>query len=634
MTRSLSVKRKALTQLAALAVLIPLSLWAAKPLLQDLDWGEVGVAFSLISPLAWIGAALATLASFAALGRYDVTVHRYLQTGVPDREAQISGACAVALSQFLGLAVVTGTIARWQSSDRMTATQAGSVTALVSVSFMWAWLALLGLSGLVFPSVLPLPTYVFVATLASASLFALYAVLRRRFDVAGHTLRLPSLRALRTMGVFAALDISCAAFAFWLLLPAEAGLSFMQLLPIYVVGLGVALMSNTPGGVGPFEVTLLWALHSIDVNAVLAGVIAFRTMYYAIPAVLAAAYLLWRPRETDQPTCEPTRDDPIDLLNLHPEAGIIRQQGQLLRHPNGQTALCALQSTTQISAALHILPRTAAQVLAPLEDYARKHATDPIAYKLPARGAVAARRKGWTVTRIARDAVLNPQTASTHGRKCAGLRRKLRKAEEAEILCKELGPAAAPWEDMADIDFMWTEAQGGARGFSMGRFSPDYIADQRLFVANHKGRAVAFVTFHHSRTGWALDLVRQAPDAPDGVMHALIWTAVNSARTEGVSHLSLASTPCKSAPFYRALIAAKLMRPTEGDGLAQFKGSFAPRWTPLYAAAPRRDQLLLGLWDIWQEVQNPLPLTSAKGPAPSPRFAQHVPQDNENKRAS
>ena len=74
-------------------------------------------------------------------------MHRILNTRVSARAAQASGAAAVALSQTLGFGLIVGTLARWRGLHRLDLAVASKVTALVSISFLGAWLTLFALSG-------------------------------------------------------------------------------------------------------------------------------------------------------------------------------------------------------------------------------------------------------------------------------------------------------------------------------------------------------------------------------------------------------------------------------------------------------------------------------------------------------
>lgn len=125
--------------------------------MASFDWSQIKLAWRAISFEQWAASLLAVSISFAALGRYDVIVHRVLNTGVAPRAAHASGAGPVALSQTLGFGLIVGTIARWRGMNSLSLVSESAVTALVSISFLGSWLFLFGVAGLVSPRSLPLP---------------------------------------------------------------------------------------------------------------------------------------------------------------------------------------------------------------------------------------------------------------------------------------------------------------------------------------------------------------------------------------------------------------------------------------------------------------------------------------------
>ena len=88
--------------------------------LQGLDIAAVLQALGRIGPMSWLAAGAATCASFWAVGRHDDTAHRHLGTGVPAGQARRAGFCGIALSQLLGLGVVTGALVRWRMLPSLT----------------------------------------------------------------------------------------------------------------------------------------------------------------------------------------------------------------------------------------------------------------------------------------------------------------------------------------------------------------------------------------------------------------------------------------------------------------------------------------------------------------------------------
>ncbi len=229
----------------------------------------------------------------------------------------------------------------------------------------------------------------------------------------------------------------------------------------------------------------------------------------------------------------------------------------------------------------------------------------PLVYKCTARSAVGARAAGWRVLRTADEAVIDPTRFTLTAPCCRQLRRKLRRAAGAGVTVQHA--SHLPLQQMALIDAKWCAARGGARGLTMGRFCPAYLSHQRVYLAYCEDRLMGFASFHTSTHELCLDLMRAAPDAPDGTMHALIHAAIADAAAEGRRRLSLAALPARPAaagPVETRLRRA-IARASGGPGLARFKLCFAPRLEPLYAAAPSAPSLALGLADLALAVRRP-----------------------------
>ena len=146
----------------------------------------------------------------------------------------------------------------------------------------------------------------------------------------------------------------------------------------------------------------------------------------------------------------------------------------------------------------------------------------------------------------------------------------------------------------------------------MGRYCPNYMADQWVAVATINGRVVAFVTAHVARDEWCLDLMRHTNDTPDGTMHALVHAAIEAARTQGAKRFCLAATPACPDPgsaFWR-WAAMQFVRAAGGAGLRQFKSNFGPLWRPRYAASTTPYGLAIGLVDIVRAIHLPGPVTT------------------------
>lgn len=595
-----------------------------------------------ISTAQWLAAGVFSGLSYWALGRYDVIAHRVFRTGISTRRAGRSGMAALAVSQTLGLGIVTGAIARWRLLPDLTPARALALSSFVALSFMavWAWLAL-GISALLlqevgFGAALPFGA----GTAFAAITLGVIAVgicpigwprmirvyLRRR-----HV----GLRNLAALAAFACLDMLAASAVFAVLLDTSISLPLTTLVPVFILSLGAGLMSSTPSGLGAFELTMLSLLPEHDPALLLAAIMGYRVVYFTVPAMIGLIALAYPPLlgmqfQTGRGQWEQTA--PQSTLPRALDAALFRApiaEAQLARQPG----LSLLWSQTRgcggvIGVAGHSLvmlrdpfPRTtAADTLSALSELAKNRGLVPCLYKCSARTAVMARQRGYTIMRVAHEAWLHPDAYTPTTRPRRQLRRKLRQAEKAGVRFEMGDISTLPLGQMTQINKAWADAHGGERGFSMGRFHTDMIAHQRVFLAWQDSTLIGFATFHQVETEWTLDLLRPLPETIDGIAHGLIDCALQAAATAKVSRLSLAAAPLDHArsdlPVQSAMgqLQRRLAQHSGGAGLARFKSMFDPQWDPLYIAAPSRWAVLRAGAEIARAISTPQSMTSPTPP--------------------
>ena len=575
-----------------------------------LDVGRVIDCVLAVSAGDWAMAVLATGISFWAIGRYDGVLHGIIGTGVCTRAARITGATAIALSQTLGFGVVTGSLVRWRLLPSLGAAGAAQLTILVTASFLAGWLVVTGLTLLILPSGEPVYQYAGIAAVGLCFGAMALSIWPPRLSFRGRALRLPSLRAMAVIVAFACLDTLAAAFGLYCLMPADV--SYQVLLPAFLLAFGAGLISGTPGGVGPFEVTLLALLSQFDSEPLLAGIVAWRVVYYALPAALAG--LVWLSGPIKQwraypKTVAPAKLNPADrhaiATTKRAEAALIYQgRKELLKAPCGNPAFVSArlgQSLIALGDPVGDCPDTA---LDALRVRAANSHTAPCVYKCSARTAARARRRGFTVIPVAQEALIDLADFTLDTPARSGLRRKLRKADKAGVTVRAGAPDAAT---MADLHRQWATRNKGERGFSMGTFDTDYIDQQAVFTAFVGDTPVAFATFHRGVSEYTLDLMRTGDDAPDGTMYALVTAGIAAARAAGCARLSLAAVPYEGEITDPRLskLQTYARRTAPGAGLRQFKAAFAPRWEMLYVAASSPLALSVAGAEIIREILRP-----------------------------
>ncbi len=549
-------------------------------------------------------AAAFTILSFYAVGRYDVVAHRHMGIQTAAALAHWSGTVAIALSQTIGFGLFSSAAARWRMLPGLTLTDALRLAGFVSVTFLAA-LCVVCATVIFFLTPEGWQRWPAMLVLLALPVGALLLLRFPRLRIGRFNIRLPSPPAIWAIGIWTFVDTLTAAGALWALMP-QGTISFAALLPVFLIALAAALISGAPGGVGPFELVVISLLPHHPDAALLAGIILFRLIYFAIPALVAGLALLV-PLRIIPPGSPSMRLS--EKAHLRAETGVIQQNGGTLEAR--KDAIAAVWETGHSRVVLFDpAPHTTAAFLAQHRTSAFNRNQLPILYKCTGRTAASARRSGWKILHIADEAIIDPAALSFQGRHRRGLRRKLRQAEGAGVsVCMQ---AHLPLTQMARVDRAWQARNGSAWGGSMGRFCPDYLEGQRVYLAYQGAQLVGFVSFHTARHEWCLDLVRSVDNAPSGMVHSLIATAIADAASLGMPRVSLASAPCKTGAING--LPVRVGAAFQPHGLRQFKQDFGPRWVPLYAAAPNRLALWLGLADIAMRIQRPFPLASPYQP--------------------
>jgi phosphatidylglycerol lysyltransferase len=582
---------------------------------------------------AAVALALAAL-SFAAVARYDALVHRLLATGQREAVARRAGFAATAISQTTGFGLLVGTLVRLRLMPGLTLGLAVAVTAAAAALFLGGWAVVTATAVVALPSeatrhFAPLA----LAVLAIVPLALAASFLLPQVRVAGRVSRLPPPGILLALIGLAAVDTLAAALCLWSLLPPGSGVLLAALLPAFLVAYGAGLVSGSPGGIGVFEVTFLALLPGIPAEPVLAGILAWRLVYYAGPALLAGLLLV-------RATAEPASEEQ-DMANPIPtqacgapaapalramvrapraEFGLVRQSDKafLPLGPGGAVVARAGHTLALIGAPSDT--GCYGMAIDALTVAAQAEARRPCFYKAPARLAAGARARGWTVAPVALEGFVDPRAFDPATPPFRQLRRKLKKAADVGVEVRRVDADTVDWSAADRIAADWSEARGGERGLSMGRYARDYVRAQLIFMAYRDADPVAFITLHQGRAEWALDLMRSKGDAPDGTMQALIAAAIAQAREAGLRRLSLAAIPHPALEDYLSRLARMLHRTDPAGGLARFKQGFAPRWEPVYCAAPSRPALVLCAFDLLRAIDRPPRLASSAEAPPCDRI--------------
>ena len=290
--------------LVGLVVLIAgLSYEALQGLLAELSYEALVNEVRTTSTQSLLLAILATAVSYVALTGYDYSSLRYVNASVPYRLSAQTSFIAYAVSNTIGLGVLTGGTVRMRLYGAA-GVEIGKISRAIAFNAAGFGLGIhtVGAAALLWRAdaiapVAHLPVWVIqgVATLilaATAGLLVLCRDGRERSIFGIFTLRLPSALIVMQQLLFSVVDIAASAAVLWLLLPAGS-IDFTAFLGFYAIATVLGILSHLPGGIGVFEAVMLVALGGrLPIEALAGALVLYRVIYYLLPLMLALVLLL------------------------------------------------------------------------------------------------------------------------------------------------------------------------------------------------------------------------------------------------------------------------------------------------------------------------------------------------------
>lgn len=267
---------------------------------RQVDWSAVGAALRSYSVpelgMAFIAAALGHVCS----GSYDLIGRRYTGHFMPRRRVFAINAIAYAFSLNLG-ALVGGWAFRVRLYTRF-GLPVSVVARIIVLAVVTNWSGFTLMAGallLIWPPELPAAWSVPVVVIRGVGVLLLgvvgaylaaCALGRRRgwtLRVRGQQMRMPTLPMAVVQLSLSSASWMLMTVSLWLLLPAH--LSFTRVIEaLFACSIAGAAL-HVPGNVGVLEGSFITLMsNDLDEVQALAGILAFRAVYFLIPFVIAA----------------------------------------------------------------------------------------------------------------------------------------------------------------------------------------------------------------------------------------------------------------------------------------------------------------------------------------------------------
>lgn len=282
------------------------ALWAVTRELHNVDRAGLALELGSLRPSQYALGAGLTVASFLLLGIIEWMALRHPEgtagERVPLRAALRTGFVANALSQSVGLAIVTGAAVRMRAYARYGLRSADIVqtTAFVTITATLGLLAAGAVAvftnGAPVPvgalSLAPLPTALALGGIVAA--YVMWSFAGTKDAIGWRTWRIPRPTPALAVGqaTISTLDWILTGAVLYAFMPQHFGLRIGIVLGAYLVAQVLAVTSHVPAGAGIFELVVLAILLRVDPAApraaVAAALVMFRVVYYLVPLCVAA----------------------------------------------------------------------------------------------------------------------------------------------------------------------------------------------------------------------------------------------------------------------------------------------------------------------------------------------------------
>ncbi|CCE04046.1 conserved membrane hypothetical protein [Bradyrhizobium sp. STM 3809] len=265
---------------------------------KKLDVGHV-IAIAEATDPRLIALALGLIAlSYAGLTLYDLFALRTIgRHDIPFRAAAVGSFTSYPIAHGIGAVALISPLVRYRiyAPYKLRALDVAKISFLTGLTFWLGNLTALGLSLLIDPDAFGWVEYwppTLNRLIAAALLCGIVGFVVWSWPGRGSRrwrVRLPSGPLVLLQILIGLFDLSTAALAMYMLIPAELGIDVARLMAVFIAATLLGFASHAPAGIGLFDATILLGLGGDDQEKLLAALLIFRVLYHLIPFVLSLA---------------------------------------------------------------------------------------------------------------------------------------------------------------------------------------------------------------------------------------------------------------------------------------------------------------------------------------------------------
>jgi glycosyltransferase 2 family protein len=238
-------------------------------------------------------------ASYGSITLYDwLALHTMGRKDVPYRIAALASFTSYPIAHGIGAVALISPVIRYRiySGSGVTAFGVANICFLTGLTFWLGNLTALGFSLFYEPAAISVidhlsPTVnraIAAVLLGAVGAFLIWSwSFPRQLGRSNWVVQLPSGPLVLLQIVVGLLDLTAAALAMYVLLPASLDIGLFRLMAVFIAATLLGFASHAPAGLGVFDATILIGLGGESREQLLAALLMFRFLYHFVPLFLA-----------------------------------------------------------------------------------------------------------------------------------------------------------------------------------------------------------------------------------------------------------------------------------------------------------------------------------------------------------
>ncbi|MEG0068832.1 phosphatidylglycerol lysyltransferase domain-containing protein [Cetobacterium sp.] len=394
-------------------------------------------------------------------------------------------------------------------------------------------------------------------------------------------------------------------------LPPHNRIDFLHFLSIFIIAQILGFISNIPGGIGVFDLTFLTLLSNVYTSdKIIGALLIYRIAYFFIP--LLVAFILYgmfrltfkRKKElsktlnnlnsTDEAikSCIALSNSTDSYLALLGDKEILFDDSKksfIMFAKSGRSFISMGEPIGDIS--------TFQDCIWKFHNYCRENKKETVFYEISKDFLNYFLDIGLSFLKIGEYARVNLNTFTLDGHEGKEFRHAFNKLDNLgysfEVIPIENVPQIM--EDLKSISDEWLlDKNAKEKGFSLGKFTKEYISLFPIGVIKKDGRIIAFgnILTTNNNEEISLDLMRYRNESPNGTMDYFFICTMKYGKDLGFKYFRLGMAPLAGIEDNTASFWNKIENVifSHGEhfynfkGLRAFKDKFNPEWEPRYIA--------------------------------------------------